>query len=234
MDEMRFLTELYYDSQKMRIMAENRLGQMKRDGLDTERAQELQLWIDERLMLIENHIKKEAADHVKKHEIWDDWLKNIKGIGPIISACLISWISPIERFPTISSLWKYCNLHVVDGKAPKRQKSKKSEGNLKLHTLAWKISDSFVKSGGPYRQEYDRAKTFYRAKFPEKIDTGIKNKKGEPIYNYSDKHIHMMAKRKSVKLFLAHLWVVWRELEGLPVSKPYVIDKLGHTHYLEP
>jgi len=36
------------------------------------------------------------------------------------------------------------------------------------------------------------------------------------------------------KIFLAHLWVKWREFEGLPVSQPYVQAILGHTHIIEP
>jgi hypothetical protein len=31
-----------------------------------------------------------------------------------------------------------------------------------------------------------------------------------------------------VKRFLVDLYVKWRELEGLPVSKPYVVDVLKH------
>jgi hypothetical protein len=43
-----------------------------------------------------------------------------------------------------------------------------------------------------------------------------------------------MAVRKAIKLFLACLWLVWREAEGLPISKPYAIDKLGHNSYIVP
>jgi len=47
-------------------------------------------------------------------------------------------------------------------------------------------------------------------------------------------HLDMMALRKAIKLFLACLWVVWREAEGLAVTKPYAIDKLGHDSYIDP
>jgi len=32
----------------------------------------------------------------------------------------------------------------------------------------------------------------------------------------------------------SHLWVRWRELEGLPVSRPYAIERLGHAGYIPP
>lgn len=41
-------------------------------------------------------------------------------------------------------------------------------------------------------------------------------------------HADARARRWTVKVFLAHLWQRWREIEGLPVSDPYVIDVLGH------
>ncbi len=47
-------------------------------------------------------------------------------------------------------------------------------------------------------------------------------------------HLDAMAVRKAIKLFLACLWLVWREAEGLPISKPYAIDKLGHNSYIVP
>ena len=39
---------------------------------------------------------------------------------------------------------------------------------------------------------------------------------------------HRRAIRKVVKLWIACLWAVWREAEGLPVSQPYAISILGH------
>jgi len=35
-----------------------------------------------------------------------------------------------------------------------------------------------------------------------------------------------------VKIFLQHLWVTWREIEGLPVSDPYSISIMGHAKYI--
>lgn len=47
-------------------------------------------------------------------------------------------------------------------------------------------------------------------------------------------HLDAMAVRKAIKLFLACLWLVWREAEGLPVTKPYAIDRLGHSKVISP
>lgn len=50
----------------------------------------------------------------------------------------------------------------------------------------------------------------------------------------SEGHIHNMALRKMIKLFLACLWLSWREGLGLPVTAPYAIAKLGHDSFIKP
>ena len=47
-------------------------------------------------------------------------------------------------------------------------------------------------------------------------------------------HLDAMAVRKMIKMFLACLWLVWREAEGLPITTPYAIEKLGHTKLISP
>jgi len=59
-------------------------------------------------------------------------------------------------------------------------------------------------------------------------------KKYEPEGIISEGHIHNRALRKMIKLFQACLFLVWREAEGLPPTKPYAIDKLGHDSMIEP
>ena len=56
----------------------------------------------------------------------------------------------------------------------------------------------------------------------------------ELLVGMTNAHIFARAKRKTVKLFLAHLWIVWRELEGLEVTKPYANAILGHADFIEP
>lgn len=72
------------------------------------------------------------------------------------------------------------------------------------------------------------------AKLPSIKGEDGKRRKVEGDTHLSEGHLHNMALRKMIKLFLAHLWMVWREAEGLPVSEPYVQEKLGHTHIIGP
>jgi len=59
-------------------------------------------------------------------------------------------------------------------------------------------------------------------------------KRYEPEGVMSEGHVHNRALRKMIKLFQSCLFLVWREAEGLPATKPYPIDKLGHNSMIDP
>jgi len=101
--------------------------------------------------------------------------------------------------------------------------------NKILKAELYVVVDNFIKHRTPvYRQFYDKAKAEDREKHPEKIVVN-----GRTMYN--DGHLHARAMRRTAKLFLEHLWVKWREYEGLPVSEPWILrEGTGHTHYIEP
>jgi len=109
----------------------------------------------------------------------------------------------------------------------------------------WKIADSFVKQRTPiYRDVYDETKV----KENIKLCNPLEDPKNCPQYTECakrlkmkasrlgraskklpcKKHIDNRARRKMVKRFLSDLWLVWRSLEGLPITKPYAVGILGH------
>ena len=100
----------------------------------------------------------------------------------------------------------------------KLRKGVKIDYSPRLKSTCYLIGTSFLRCGSPYRRVYDSAKEFYKAKHPE----------------WTLKHQDMAARRKMVKIFLSHLWVKYREAEGLPVTKPYAIERLGHNSYIAP
>lgn len=133
----------------------------------------------------------------------------------------------IACFDNPAKLWTYCGLNVVDGRAVRREKGKKLQCSTIMKVLAWKLGETFVRCGRSYRQEYDRYKARFQAQHPEEVLVeGTKRKL------YTKGHIHACSKRYVAKLFLAHTWQAWRELEGLPVVQPYALQYLqgqGHT-----
>jgi len=224
----RALVETFYAIQHHRIKAANRIEAYVRLGMDQDKADTLHQFVDDNLVAMEEKLKKMIQDQVKTHPFYEYWLESVKGIGPALAGSLVACIEPISRFDNISKLWRYAGMAVMDGAAERRTKGEKIHWSPFLKTTCWKIGEQFVKQGDLYRRIYDESKAKDRQKHPEQVKSGKKSKEGKEIMLYTDMHIHNRAKRKAVKMFLSHLWLKWREMEGLPVTDPYAIAILKH------
>ena len=180
--------------------------------------------------------------------VWD-WLTSIKGLGAGGEAAkLLAQIDDIGKFVTISKLWAFAGWAVDnDGETQHLKKGQKAPYNRDLKAICWRIADQFVKQRTPvYREEYDSYKEDDRRKHPNVIcqkcgslfPPDVKRCPGCKATNtgynllYCAAHLDARARRKIAKLFLSHLWVKWREEDGLPVSDPYVIAVLEHTNMI--
>jgi hypothetical protein len=228
------LVKIYYDVQDVRIASENRLRTVGVvEGVNVSHLKKL-----------EKEIRNRMHENYKDDPMYK-WLRSIRGIGPVLAGGLISGID-IRKAEHVSSLWKYFGYHVVNGRAVKRKKGEKLGFNPGMRVLGYKIADSFVKHRTPvYRQIYEERKR----RAMEKLNHPEANPENCPRYKECmeelkkkatrtgrgvkkppcAKHIHLRACREMVKEFLRHLWVKWRTMEGLPVSKPYAVQILGHS-----
>jgi len=183
---------------------------------------------------LENQYKTFMLQYVETEPIYTKFLKHIKGIGPVIACQLIRNFGYCEKFRHVSSLWKLCGLHVVDGKAPKRQKKQKTDYSPRLRAFVWNIGQSFLRAKTPcYYRLYLSFKEQEAAKeFPEGELAKIY---GKPYTEKDTKlrplHVHNRAKRKMEKIFLQHYWVCARELAGLPTDNPWA-EKIGHKKFI--
>lgn len=172
---------------------------------------------------IEQHYKKTMHVYLMEETVWKDWLINIRGISDVLGSNLLKNIGYCENFQQISSLWRYCGLD-PDG-AKGRKKGEKIHYNPLMKTLAWKIGDSFIKQRTPtYRRIYDEEK----ARQLSLKEQGVENAPKSLL------HADLRARRKMVKVFLQHYWLVCRDMKKLPVTMPYVFDRMGHNHYIPP
>lgn len=243
--ELRILVESFYDMQKLRIAMGGRIYAYSKAGLLD--------YIDPgpslaKLKEAEKELEKEITSVVMKHPLWDAWFKDVKGIGPIMAAGIIAWRDDISKSDTISAFWKYHGLAPGQG----RHKGEKLDYNPKAKTLAWKVGVQLLKAKGHYTDIYYSAKLAYeqrvdiKGKHEHIIGYVTKNGKKEPKYEAEGGpksyklHIHYMALRKMIKRFLADTWVMWRRIEGLPVTEPYIFSErakekgIAHEHYEQP
>jgi hypothetical protein len=121
--------------------------------------------------------------------------------------------------------------------AMKRKKGYLLAVNSRMKSFCWKIWNSFIKYKCYGREVYDESKKYYEQKHDEIcrkwVEYGAhttRNKNGCSRKG----HIHNLAGRRTVKQFLAVLWIKWREIEGLSVTKPYSIEVMKHKHYHDP
>lgn len=251
-----FLTTLsrtYVAIQKQRIMSTGRIGaHVRAERLTEEEAQILVEHLDKQLKGVEAGIKKDMQKALTGTPIYDEWFDLVKGIGPIIAGGLIGEITDISRFEHISNLWSWAGLGIHNDQADKRRKGEKLNWNPHTKVLCWKAGKSFVLSKGYFRNVYDNFKQ-YEIKMNEPwvsdrvaktmqgyrlVDGAIiteanvkkilADNKDEILICRSDGHLDARARRKTVKLFIGLTFMKWQELEGLPVSDPYVGALLGH------
>jgi hypothetical protein len=176
------------------------------------------------------------------------------GIGPAMAGVIISWFDP-EKARHISSFWKYAGLDVAgDGRGRSRRKehlverdyTDKNGAQSRRMSITYDpflktklmgvLAGLFIRSGSPWRQVYDdykhRLETDPAREKVTLVEWKKRNKKGENLSNvWAPGRIDWAAKRYMVKMFLLELWLVWREMEGLPVSQPYHVAKQGRRPY---
>ena len=110
--------------------------------------------------------------------------------------------------------------------------------NPKLKTLMWKVGGSFVLqkvTKSMYRAVYNEKRLKRNKQYPQGEQVEVLGKKR---LQHNAKHLFEMCKRETTKLFLQNLWLVWRIMEGLPITKPYErkskTGSTSHTHEVFP
>jgi hypothetical protein len=159
----------------------------------------------------ERALYREVERSVREHPLWREYLQYVKGVGPAMAAYLITVLNP-ARFETVSKMWKYTGLHVVDGKAPRRVAGQKTDWNPAARTMMWRLGEAFRMQGGFYKH-------MYRVFFEESL-------RKHPDWTRAHHLAH--ARRVTVKLFLAHYHYVGRQVLGLPVRLAYICEKQPH------
>ncbi len=217
-NELRVLIDLRDRTiQKNRIAFGNRLTAINngQDEADEKTFAIVERWND-RFIALEEEVDEDIKDLASEYPIIDEMVA-VKGVGPMLAAKVVAMID-IDRAKTVSALWRYSGYGVTNGERDKPTKGEKLKYNKRLKQACYLVGGSFLKSNSPYRQIYDSAREYYEA-----------NRK-----DWTLGHQHNAAMRKMVKLWLSHLWLTWRSIEGLETNEPYVHSKLGHEHNYTP
>lgn len=251
-EELRWLTDVYMQVQKLRVANNNRV-QAAKTGMDDNYPDPFVASLVERLEELEHDMYRQMGKAMKEHPTWH-WLAQVKGIGPTLGTKIVGLIGDISKFDTISKLWSFAGYGLKDGKAQRPQKGQKLPYNRRLKTALYLAGDSFIKSRSPFRKIYDTSKQRYRIKkqvypmveilgadpddLPDRTTPAGKKEWDKLIKEcnkaagaekdeacWTDLHVENAARRHMVKIFLACLYKVWREAEGLPVRQPIILER---------
>lgn len=213
-DDLGMLEHLRQTFQRHRIQMGNRIA-----AVEQERSQ-VDVTIIRHYAEVFEALEADAAaliaDSIKDHPVWP-WLEAVKGIGPGLAGALLAPID-IKRAEKVSSLWCYAGQGLRDGQRDRPTKGERLPYNADLKRTCYLIATSFLRANSPYRREYDEAKADYIANRPD----------------WTLGHADMAARRKMIKLFLSHLWTMYRYECKLPVPPPYAFQVLGHSGYKPP
>lgn len=203
-----------HDIEKVRIAMENRVRQLTRTeadedgvvrgvGLDESHPSVAALAsITEAMVMLEKDATKALQKSMKAHAL-GAFVRQAKGVGEKQAARLLAavgdpyWNVLDNRPRTVSELWAYCGLHVINGESARRKKGIKSNWSTEAKMRAYLVSTSIVKSPtSPYRKVYDerRART------------------AETHPDWTKGHSHNDALRKVSKEVLKDMWRAARDL----------------------
>lgn len=149
----------FYDMQDLRIGTGNRCDSYERlFGIDTqfirdtsEQVHRLERQTESML----DYALRSSPDQEFYNYLRDTYL----GVGPILGGCIIGELSDPTRFRSVSAMWAYCGLKVVDndpttghgGHAQRRVSGELANWNNLLKTkLLGVLAGSFIKAQMPY------------------------------------------------------------------------------------
>lgn len=211
---LRTLIDTRGTVQKQRIAYKNRLKAIDqgRDESNKQTTERFEHWATI-YQDLEDDIDKEIVEICKDIYIVHE-MSMVKGVNAITAAKVISMID-ITRCETVSALWRYCGYGVVDGKAERMKKGEKLHYNKRLKTACYLVGVGLMRWNDKYSDIYYKSKEYYEENRPD----------------WTKLHRHRAAFRKMVKVWIAHLWLQWRTIEGLNTRPLYSHEKQNHTHY---
>ena len=134
-DEARFLVDAYYIMQDDRKRFHNQLRALS-ESAEPNKVIE---WLGTQSEVLENQIRR-ALDKYTSAHIMGSWMREIHGIGPVISAGLLAHID-MQKAPTCGHIFAFAGLDPTKT----WNKGERRPWNAALKTLCWKAGQSFMK-----------------------------------------------------------------------------------------
>lgn len=181
--------------------------------------------------------------------IWDAWLRDIKGLGPIGAGWLLCELD-MERAETPSKIWQFSGYN--PGNVRGKKKVKDADGNFIIVETDTMVRGDKLTSGfvAPFNKRFRMALTGviaagflksqneycmrYYYPYKHRLETSdrmvleIPGRGQKPVLvKWRDArkgHRNLAAMRYMMKHFIVDLWREWRQIEGLSVPAPRGVE----------
>lgn len=200
----------------------------------------------------EGKYRRGIKKRVRNLPVWGKWSELTEGVGEITIAAILSYVD-WEKTPKPSNLWSYCGQAPGQKKRKGNNVNWNPTLRAQLYAFGdavVKEPDSFYER--IYRKKKEELQKREPVEYDVKKDKNkiigdivaegkyegcrvkktVKNKnevrysklEGKVKIKLSDGHIHKMSMRQARKIFLAHVYMIGRKKNGLPLSEPYVAE----------
>jgi hypothetical protein len=222
---LRSMVETQRSVEKLRIQVGNRVGVLERgqDAAEEPVPEEYQRVLD-RIMEIEADLDAAVVKQLRTYPVWDYWLRHVRGIGPSLAGKMLALLLPPIPTKGPSSWYKAAGLAPElrpDGQM-RLPRPRAGEGKITYHphlrAALYLVGTSFVRNGAYYRGIYEERKARLQQQH-------------EGDKEWPKIRVDMVARWATVKLFLAHLYEAWCEVEGIERRMPYIVE-YGQHHYI--
>lgn len=188
-------------------------------------------------------MRREMLRLCRAFPIYNVFLKDVYGVGTVTAAKLLADVD-IRRATKVSSLNQLCGLGVhVDeegiGHAERLRAGTTPVFHNRLKTGLYQAWSSLIKAPRRDESPYFRRGMEHKHKLLSSprfvLHEGKKDSAGNVAATFDGKPggraiVNNRCWRPAMQLFLEHLYLVWRALEGLPVWPAYEAAKLGYGH----
>lgn len=124
---VRYHVRFFYDMQGLRIASGNRHSRTKIE-LDADSLEFLDR-MSGGMNAMERELEKEIERYITHVPVYH-WLVAQRGIATVMAGMLLAYTDAThEKCGTVSKLWSYCGLAVIDGQAQRRRKGEKATFN---------------------------------------------------------------------------------------------------------
>ena len=182
-----------------------------------------------------DRLEREMAATLKNVPFYNVFLKNVFGLGPVISAYICTEVD-IHKAEKPSNLRRFCGLAVINGRLERPVKGQKNAFSSQMRTRLFQALTAMARNCAKSQKTTKYLAVWLGTKHRILSSARVVDDKltvvreGKTSTVSAKGFAHSTGWHKAADVLLEDVYIVWRTLEGLPVWPSYYAAKLGYEH----